>query len=179
MMGVSRKNRLGRTFWLVSLLFLAGMPHLLAQDFSREEMRSLDEQVQEIKTDVLAIAAELGRLEERLLYPSNTHFAIFVSIAEGEKFRLDGMQINIDGALATHYIYSYKELEALQSGGVHRIYTGNVPTGAHQVEVLISGKTESGRDFSHSDSFSFHKDIEPKLLAITLAGPQSIQLGEW
>ena len=47
-------------------------------------MRSLDEQVQEIKTDVLGIAAELNRLEEKLLYPSNTHLAIFVSIAEGE-----------------------------------------------------------------------------------------------
>jgi hypothetical protein len=31
-----------------------------------------DEQVQEIKSDVLGIASELNRLEERLLYPSNT-----------------------------------------------------------------------------------------------------------
>jgi hypothetical protein len=39
---------------------------------SAAEMRSLDEQVQEIKTDVLGIAAELTRLEEKLLYPSGT-----------------------------------------------------------------------------------------------------------
>ncbi|MBW2294697.1 MAG: hypothetical protein JRG94_20655, partial [Deltaproteobacteria bacterium] len=47
-------------------------------------MQSLDEQVQEIKSDVLGIAAELNRLEEKLLYPSNTQVAVFVSLDEGE-----------------------------------------------------------------------------------------------
>lgn len=143
------------------------------------EMRSLDEQVQEIKTDVLGIAAELNRLEEKLLYPSNTHLAIFVSIAEGETFRLDSMQINIDGQLATHYLYGFKELDALQHGGVQRIYTGNLPTGGHQIEVSINGKTTSGDDFNSTETFSFDKGIDPKLLGIALNGPKAIALGEW
>jgi hypothetical protein len=144
-----------------------------------EEMRSLDEQVQEIKTDVLGIAAELNRLEEKLLYPSNTQVAVFVSIAEGETFRLDSMQINIDGQLATHYLYAFKELEALQRGGVQRVYTGNLPTGGHQIEVSINGKTTSGDDFNSTEAFSFDKGIEPKLLGIALNGPKAIDLGEW
>jgi hypothetical protein len=143
------------------------------------EMRSLDEQVQEIKTDVLGIAADLNRLEEKLLYPSNTHLAIFVSIAEGETFRLDSMQINIDGALATHFLYGFKELDALQHGGVQRVYTGNLPTGGHEIEVSIAGKTPSGDDFSSTETFSFDKGIEPKLLGLLLNGPKAIQLGEW
>jgi hypothetical protein len=143
------------------------------------EMRSLDEQVQEIKTDVLGIAADLTRLEEKLLYPSGTQVAIFVSIAEGETFRLDAMQINIDGELATHYLYGFKELDALQHGGVQRVYTGNVPTGAHEIEVSINGKTPSGDDFNSSERFSFDKGVEPKLLGIALNGPQAIELGEW
>jgi hypothetical protein len=142
-------------------------------------MRSLDEQVQEIKTDVLGIAADLNRLEEKLLYPSNTQLAIFVSIAEGETFRLDGMQINIDGELATHYLYGFKELDALQHGGVQRVYTGNVPTGAHEIQVTINGKTSGGDDFNNSESFAFDKGVEPKLLGIALNGPKTIDLGEW
>ena len=51
-------------------------------DSYREQMKGLDEQVQEIKSDVLSIDAELSRLEERLLYPSNTHFALFVGVAK-------------------------------------------------------------------------------------------------
>ncbi len=92
----------------------------------REQMKGLDEQVQEVKSDVLSIAAELARLEERLLYPSNTHLAVFIALAERDTLRLDAVQIQIDGQLVAHSIYSFKELEALQKGGVQRIYTGNV-----------------------------------------------------
>jgi hypothetical protein len=150
-----------------------------AQELASAEMRSLDEQVQEIKTDVLGIAADLSRLEEKLLYPSNTQLAVFVSIAEGETFRLDSMQINIDGELATHYLYGFKELDALQHGGVQRIYTGNVPTGGHEIEVKVNGKTPSGDDFASSERFAFDKGVEPKLLGIALNGPKAIELGEW
>jgi len=152
---------------------------ICAQELASAEMRSLDEQVQEIKTDVLGIAAELNRLEEKLLYPSNTQLAVFVSIAQGETFRLDSMQINIDGELATHFLYGFKELEALQNGGVQRIYTGNVPTGGHEIAVSINGKTPGGDDFNSSETFSFDKGIEPKLLGIALNGPKAIELGEW
>jgi len=146
-------------------------------------MQGLDEQVQEIKSDVLGIAAELSRLEERLLYPSNTQVAVFVSLADGETFRLDSVQIQIDGQPAANHIYSFKELEALQKGGVQRIYTGNVATGSHRLDVSVAGKTPGGKDFAGSESFTFTKDVEPKLVGITLAsqatGGASIQLGGW
>lgn len=154
-----------------------------AQDASRAEMRSLDEQVQEIKSDVLGIAAELGRLEERLLYPSNSQVAVFLSLAEDEDFRLDAVELQLDGELVAHYIYSFKELEALQKGGVQRLYTGNVASGGHRLEVTVSGQSSNGREFSASESFSFSKDIEPKLLGLTLASSNSsgaaIRLGDW
>ena len=56
-----------------------------AEDLSRNDMRSLDGQVQEIKSDVLGIAAELSNLEERLLYPSNTEVSVFIAIAKDER----------------------------------------------------------------------------------------------
>jgi hypothetical protein len=164
-------------FGVVCWLLVAG--NVCAQQLASAEMRSLDEQVQEIKTDVLGIAAELNRLEEKLLYPSNTQLAVFVSIAEGETFRLDSMQIDIDGALATHYLYGFKELEALQRGGVQRVYTGNLPTGGHEIAISINGKTPGGDDFASRQTFSFEKGIEPKLLGIALNGPEAIELGEW
>jgi hypothetical protein len=150
-----------------------------AQELASAEMRSLDEQVQEIKTDVLGIAAELNRLEEKLLYPSNTQLAVFVSIAQGETFRLDSVQINIDGQLATHFLYGFKELDALQHGGVQRIYTGNVPTGGHEIAVSINGKTTGGDDFNSTETFSFDKGVEPKLLGIALNSPKAIELAAW
>jgi len=168
---------------LLMLLALAPLTNGLAQDLTAGDMKSLDGQVQEIKSDVLGIASELSNLEERLLYPSNTQVSVFVALAEKEDFRLDSVQIEINGELATHYIYSFKELEALQKGGVQRIYTGNIPTGEHQIDVSITGKLSGGKDIDATESFSFRKDVEPKLVAITLAGQGSgdslIELGGW
>ena len=115
----------GRVSFLIAFALLSGANTAPAgaEPVTKEQMQSLDEQVQEIKSDVLGIAAELNGLEEKLLYPSNTQVAVFVSLAEGESFRLDSVQLQIDGVAVAHYIYSFKELEALQKGGVQRIYT--------------------------------------------------------
>ena len=176
---------MSRFICTLMLLLLAGGPFAtsVAQDISGDDMRSLDGQVQEIKSDVLSIASELSNLEERLLYPSNTQVALFVAIEDDENFRLDAVKIEIDGELATHHIYSYKELEALQKGGVQRIYTGNVPTGDHQLSVTMVGQLKNGTEFNKTDQFSFAKGVEPKALGITLAGPglgkSGIQVGDW
>jgi hypothetical protein len=87
--------------------------------------------------------------------------------------RLDAVRLQIDGQLVAHYIYSFKELEALRKGGVQRVYVGNVTTGSHQLEVLVDGKLEGGADFSRTEHFTFRKDVKPKLVALTLAGPSS------
>lgn len=172
---------LGLTTTILCASLLAGAAN--AEEMNAQGMKSLDGQVQEIKSDVLDIASELQNLEERLLYPTGTQLSIFVAIEEAQPFRLDAVQIEIDGQLATHHIYSYNELEALQKGGVQRAFTGNVVTGDHQIRVTIMGKTESGDDFSESGTFSFAKGVKPKTLGITLAEPalgsNGINLGDW
>jgi hypothetical protein len=149
----------------------------------QQQMRGLDEQVQEVKSDVLSIGAELNQLEEKLLYPSGTQLAIFVALAKGDQMRLDAVRLEIDGQLVAHYIYSAKELEALRKGGVQRIYVGNVATGDHQLNVLVDGKLKAGADFSRTEHFTFHKEVKPKLVELTMGGPDSaktpITLGEF
>jgi hypothetical protein len=148
----------------------------------QREMRGLDEQIQEIKSDSLRMTAELSQLEEKLLYPSGTQVAIFVALAKGDELRLDAVRLQIDGQLVAHYIYSAKELEALRKGGVQRIYVGNVATGDHKLNVLVDGKLKSGSDFNRTEHFTFRKEVKPKLVELTVAGPDAgstpITLGE-
>jgi len=166
----------------VFVLFSSSVGPGVAGEVTSAQMQSLDEQVQEIKSDVLSIAAELSQLEEMLLYPSNTQVAVFVALEDDEASRLDSIRIQIDGELVAHHIYSFKELEALQKGGVQRIYTGNVPTGDHQLDVAVAGKLSGGRDFSGSETFSFTKEVEPKLVGLTLSanefGGAGIRIGD-
>jgi hypothetical protein len=171
----------------VAALLAVGSVHGLAQQGDQQQqqqqqMKGLDEQVQEIKSDVLSIAEELNRLEEKLLFPSGTQVAIFVALSKGDQMRLDAVRVQIDGQLVAHHIYSFKELEALRKGGVQRLYVGNVATGDHQLEVLVDGKLDGGADFSRTERFTFRKEVKPKLVELTLAGPRSgstpIALGE-
>jgi len=166
---------------VIALLLCLSSVYGWAQQNDKQQMRGLDEQVQDIKSDVLSIAQELNRLEEKLLFPSETQVAIFVALAQGDQLRLDAVRVQIDGHLVAHYIYSFKELEALRKGGVQRLYVGNVTTGDHQLEVLVDGKTESGADFSRTERFTFKKEIKPKQVGLTLAGSGNnpISLGEW
>ena len=171
-------------FTTLLLLFSSGLLNVTnAQQLSGENMKSLDGQVQEIKSDVLNIASELSNLEERLLYPSDTQLAIFIAMADDEEFRLDAVKLEINGELATHHIYSFNELEALQKGGVQRAYTGNVMTGDHELLITVIGKHDNGKDFTASNSFAFSKGVKPKTLGITLAPPglgnDGIHLGDW
>jgi hypothetical protein len=158
--------------WLRMMIFvmtaLALSVSAYGQDISRQQLKGLDEQVQEIKSDVLAIAAELNQLEEKLLYPSNTQVAVFVSLADGEPFRLDSVQIVLDGKPAAHYIYTFKELEALKKGGVQRIYTGNIRSGQHDLQVSVAGKSAGGTNFQDTESFKVVKQVGPKIVEIVL-----------
>lgn len=168
---------------LLALLGSLAAPPGLAEEVSKQQMQSLDEQVQVIKSDVLGIAAELNNLEEKLLYPSGTQVAVFISMAEGKTFRLDSVQIQIDGQPVANHVYGFKELEALQNGGVQRIYTGNVATGEHQLEVSVAGKLPGGGDFGGSERFAFRKDVKPAIVGIKLAerlgGDAGIVIGRW
>jgi hypothetical protein len=169
--GTRQGRGLGRivALALLALAICGSASAARAQAGSKAQMQSLDEQVQEVKSDVLGIAAELDQLEEKLLYPSNTQVAVFVSMDKATTLRLDSMQIQIDGEPAARHVYSFKELEALKKGGVQRIFTGNARTGEHRLEVSVAGKL-GGKDYAGTQSFAFSKEVGPKLVGVTLAG---------
>ena len=177
----TRATAAARAFVFALLVCLCSVHGWAQQNNQQQQMRGLDEQVQQIKSDVLGIAAELNQLEEKLLYPSGTQVAIFVALAKGDPLRLDAVRLQIDGQLVAHYIYSFKELEALRKGGVQRIYLGNVATGDHKLEVVVDGKLEGGADFSRTERFTFRKEVKPKMVGLTVAGSGNtpIALGEF
>lgn len=149
-----------------------------AQEVSREQIKGIDEQVQEIKKDVLSISSELKLLEEKLLYPSNTQVSLFVSLPGMDDFRLDSVEVMVDGKVVASHIYSFKELEALQAGGMQRIYTGNVKTGEHQLKVGMSGKEAGGKKIKQTADYRFKKGIGPGLVEISFTG-SGIQFKDW
>jgi len=54
-------------------------------------------------------------------------------------------------------------------GGVQRLFTGNLRTGDHQLQVSFNGKSEGGDTFQRTDSYRVEKGVGPKMVNITLA----------
>lgn len=139
-----------------------------AEEASKEQLKSLDEQVQEIKAETLSIATQMRLLEEKLLYPSGTQVAIFVSLDKAAKYRPDSIEIQLEGKPVTFHLYTVKEIEALKKGGVQRLYTANIKSGEHDLQVLLTGKNGGGLEIYRDENFKFSKDVGPKMLEIHL-----------
>jgi len=177
------KRSLVNPFILIAL-FISFMPVTLqAAEVNKEQVKGLDEQVQDIKKDVLELTSELSRLEEKLLFPSNTQVSLFVSVSGSKDFVLDSMQIKVDNKVVAQHLYTYKEVEALRAGGVQRIYTGNIKTGDHQLVVSFIGRAQSGNEYQRSEKFTVTKAVGPKFVEIQVSGgsasDQTISFKDW
>ena len=93
---------------------------------------SLDNRVQDLKSDVIKLNRDLLVLEEELLFPAGTQVALFVSMDVGKLFELDSVQIKLDDKQVANYLYTPLEVQSLHRGGVQRVFVGNLRSGTHE-----------------------------------------------
>jgi len=134
--------------------------------------RSLDEQVQDLKKDVVDLNRDLFVLEEELLFPANTQVAVFVSMDVGLLFDLDSVQIKLDDKLVSTYLYTPLEVQALHRGGVQRVYLGDLRAGSHEIVAFFTGKGPHDRDYKRATTIKFDKTTEPKYIELQIKDVQ-------
>ncbi len=115
--------------------------------------RALDEQIQDLKQQVVDLNKDLFVLEEELLFPANTQVAVFVSMDVGSFFGLDSVTLRA----------------ALVKGGVQRLYVGNLKAGSHELVALFSGKGPNDRDYRRGASIKFEKGVGAKYLELKIS----------
>ncbi len=135
---------------------------------SREKFRSLDQDVQSLKKEVLDLNRDLFLLEEELLFPANSQVAFFISMDVGEYFELDSINLKIDGKEVSNYLYTERELGALIRGGVHRLHMANLKTGEHELIAVFTGKGPQVRDYRRGATMTFSKGIGAKYLELEI-----------
>ena len=172
---------LTKTFFkqlIVSLLLMAVVGSSMAQDAAPIE-GTIDEQVQDLKRDVLNLNRELFVLEEELLFPANTQLMVFVSMDVGKYFALDSVQIKLDGKDVSSYLYTPREVDALLRGGVQRLYVGNLKSGDHELVAVFTGKGPSDRDYRRGAALNFEKSIGAKFVELRISDRASSQQPEF
>lgn len=181
---VMLKKYLKKITLIATILALSTLPFASkAAEVTKEQIKGLDEQVQDIKADVLDLTIELSLLEEKLLFPSNTQVSLFVSLNGDRAFILDAIQIELDEKVVAKHLYTFKELEALKLGGVQRIYTGNINTGDHPMVASLIGRNAAGKQFKEVADFTVNKAVGPKFVEIKITGgnsaDQTISFQDW
>ena len=146
--------------------------------------KALNTQVQDIKKQALELNRDLFALEEELLFPANTQVAVFVSLDVGQFFSLDAVQIKLDDKIVANYLYTERQVDALQRGGVQRLYVGNVKGGAHEIVAAFTGRGPHDRDYRRGATVKFDKNdqakyIELKIVDATANYQPEFQVKEW
>ncbi len=134
---------------------------------------SLDEGIQSLKQDVIALNRDLFVLEEELLYPANTQLAVFVSLDVGEFFKLDSVQLKLDNKVVSNYLYTQREVDALHRGGIQRLYMGNLKAGEHELVAIYTGIGPNGRDYRRGASLVVNKSLGAKFVELKIVDNQN------
>jgi len=135
---------------------------------SSPDTRGLDQEIQDLKKDVVDLNRDLFILEEELLFPANTQVAVFLSVDVGQFFGLDSVQLKIDRKEVINYLYTPREVEALLKGGVQRLYLGNLKVGGHELVAFFNGKGPNERAYKRGASLRFEKGVGAKYLELKI-----------
>jgi hypothetical protein len=134
-----------------------------------DDFKSLDEEVQALKKEVLDLNRELFVLEEELLFPANTQVAVFVSMDVGEFFALDSVTLKLDNKEVANYLYTEREAQALLKGGVHRVFIGNLKAGEHELIALFTGQGPNARDYRRGATLKLDKGVGAKYVELKIS----------
>ena len=137
-------------------------------DASSGEFKTLDQEVQGVKKDVIDLNKDLFVLEEELLFPANTQVAVYVSMDVGTFFALDSVTVKIDNKEVKNYLYTAREADALLKGGVQQIYLGNLKVGKHELVAFFTGKGPVERDYRRGATVNFDKGVGAKYLELKI-----------
>jgi hypothetical protein len=139
-----------------------------ALDAPSADFKTLDQEVQGLKKDVIDLNKDLFVLEEEMLFPANTQVALYVSMDVGAFFALNTVTVKIDNKEVKNYLYTAREADALLKGGVQQIYLGNLKVGKHELVAFFTGKGPVERGYKRGATITFDKGVGAKYLELKI-----------
>lgn len=167
-----------------TLSLLLALLMLVPASVMAEETGSVASEVESLKQQVIRLNRDLFILEEDLLFPASTRFAVFLSVHTGQFLQLDSVKMKVDGETVAAHLYTERQLKALARGGMQRLYTGNLKSGEHEITVFAEGTGADGRPYRKAASHQIEKGTGTANLEIRIEDQSSdyqpaIQIVEW
>lgn len=165
-------------------LWLALAGPAAAQSDDRADTKAVAESVEDLKKQVISLNRDLFILEEDLLFPASTQVAVFLSVDAGEFLKLDSVKLKVDGDVVAAYLYTDRQIQALERGGMQRLYVGNLKTGSHEVTAFVEGIGPDNRAYKQAATLEFEKATGTAALEIRVQDRSSdyqpeVSIVEW
>lgn len=144
-----------------------------------QDAQPLSSQIEDLKKALITLNRDLFILEEDLLFPSSSQLAVYLSVDVGTFFTLDAVELKIDDEVATHYLYTERQINALHRGGVQRLYLGNIPQGEHELTAFFVGIGPENRPYKRAVSIQFEKDNDPQAVELQIVDSPAKQQPEF
>lgn len=172
---------------LFSLALAFWLPVAAAQDNGEpaaEDDGAVALSVEELKKQVIRLNRDLFILEEDLLFPASTQFAVFLSLDTGEFLKLDAVKLKVDDETVAAHLYTERQVKALQRGGMQRLHIGNLRTGEHEVTVFVEGIGPDNRAYKQAATYGFEKGTGTAVLEVRIRDRSSdyqpeVAIVEW
>lgn len=158
---------------LDAILYGEGVKELeeaAASGAAPKDRKTMQQDMQSLKEKVLQVNRDLFVLEEDLLYPSSTQVNVFVSYDALPYFQLDGVSLKINDRAISNHLYTEREIKAMNRGAVQRLFTGNLPTGEHELVAVVTGVGPENRDYKRAVSIQFDKSSGTKYIELKIEG---------
>lgn len=140
--------------------------------------------VEQLRKQVIELNRDLFILEEDLLFPASTQFAVFLSVETGEFLALDAVKLKVDDEVVASHLYTARQVDALRRGGMQRLHMGNLKTGEHEVTVFVDGIGPEKRPYRKAATYQLDKGTDTATLEVRIRDRSSdyqpaVELVEW
>lgn len=161
-----RRTFCGRlSLWLLALAYSL---FIVTEANAAEDTSAVGDDIENLKQELLELNRDLLILEEELLYPANSQLALYLSMDVGEFFRLDSVEVKLDGELIASQLYTDHQVDALYRGGVQRLYLGNLKTGEHTLTAFFVGIGPQEREYKRAVEISIDKQTSGKVYELKI-----------
>lgn len=139
---------------------------LLCLASSRAICGGLDVELQDLKLQALALESDVLILQEQLEHP----LTIYLSMDADARFKLDTLDILLDGKPLRSIEYDSQSIAGLRRGGAQRVFRGEVAEGSHELIAYY----RSNRSYQRGARMRFEKTLKPQFMEIVISREEGV-----
>lgn len=132
---------------------------------------SLDQQIEQLRAQVSAHSMQVFALEQELLHPADTRMAVFLTLGSRASLDLDSVELFVNDQPVASHLYSDRERGSLKDGGVQQLFTGNLPSGAHELKTVVTARSANDHFVRREAVHRFQKRPGTLRLQMNLEAP--------